>query len=117
VNARITLLLKSGQRLYSTITEEAVEDLHIEVGEIVTVICKSSNVWIVSSESEAVDNRLVGKVVHLEQDRHNAKVVVDIGGHDRMVSVLSLAQFENADIQEDSTVVLGIEAKNIMLGR
>jgi molybdate transport system regulatory protein len=117
VNARISLMLKGKQKLLSTITKEAVEDLGIEVGQIVTAICKSSNVMVLSKKHEAVDNRLSGKVVHLEKDSQNAKVVVDIGGHDRMVSVLPLGQFESVDVGEGSMVVLGIEAKNVMLGR
>ena len=117
VNARITLLLKSGQRLYSTITEEAVEDLHIEAGQTVTAICKSSNVVLLSQEDDTFDNCLKGQVVQWEKDRTNIKVVVDIGSHDRVVSVMAVEKMDGMQIQEGMQVHLGIEANNIMLGR
>jgi len=117
VNTRIVLLLKSGQILYSIITKEAVEDLRIEVGQIVTAICKSSNVVVLSEPDEAFDNRLEGKVVQLEKDSINVKMVVDIGNHDRVVSVLPLEALGAMGLEEGRDIMLGIEAKNIMLGR
>ncbi len=117
VNVKIRLALKSGQMLYSIITKEAVEDLHIEVGQTVTAICKSSNVVPLSKPDEAFDNRLKGRVVQLKKDSINVKTVVDIGNHDRVVSVMPLEALDAMGLEEGNDVLLGIEAKNIMLGR
>ena len=117
VNVKIQLALKSGQILYSVITKEAVEDLHIKVGQIVTAICKSSNVVLLSEPDEAFDNQLAGKVVQMEKDSVNAKVVVDMGNHDRVVSVMSLKDLEMNGYKEGDEVIVGIAAKNMMIGR
>ena len=48
VNAKIHLKLKSGQELVSTITNEAVEDLHIEENQtVVAIIIFESNVAVI----------------------------------------------------------------------
>jgi len=118
VNAKVSLKLKSGQELLSIITEEAVENLHIEAGQIVTAICKSSNVEIVQETSEnRVENRLGGTIIQVEKDTLNVKVSVDIGNHDRIVSVMPLEKAQNLTLTEGNSVMVAIEAKNIMLGR
>jgi len=117
VNATLHLKLKSGQKLLSVITEEAVEDLNIKKGQVVTAICKSSNVNILSKSENEMENRLEGRVVQIEKDRQNSKITVDIGKHDRVVSVMSLENFEKAAIAEDKIVIVEIEAKNVMVGR
>jgi molybdate transport system regulatory protein len=117
VNAQVHLKLKSGQELLSIITEEAVENLHIEAGQTVTAICKSSNVNIVQNKNDATENQLEGKIVQIEKDTLNAKISVDIGGHDRIVSVMPLEKAEHLTVTEESRVIVEIEAKNIMLGR
>ncbi|MCF6206147.1 MAG: TOBE domain-containing protein [Sulfurovum sp.] len=117
VNATVHLRLKSGQKLLSVITEEAVEDLHIAVGQIVTAICKSSHVYLLEHENEAADNRLEGTVLLVEKDTLNTKAVVDIGHHDTIVSVMPHASSGLDEKHVGSRVRLGIEAKNIMIGR
>ncbi len=119
VNARVRLKLKSGQELLSIITEEAVENLHIEAGQVVTAICKSSNVNIVPEVSEDThrENRLRGTIMKAEEDRENRKLVVDIGGHDTIVSVMPVEKAARSALMEGSSVIVEIEAKNIMLGR
>jgi len=117
VNAKVYLRLKSGQKLLSVITEEAVEDLDIKEGLAVTAICKSSNVNILPRAENEMENHLEGKVVQIEKDRKNAKITVDIGGHDTIVSVMSMENFEKVAIAESRSVIIVIEAKNLMLGR
>ncbi len=117
VNAKIYLKLKSGKEIVSVITEEAVENLHIEVGQIVTAICKSSNVNIAVSLNNEIENKLEGKVVQLEKDSKNLKIVVDIGNHDTIVSVMPIESLVGLKVEKSSMVIVEIEAKNIMLGR
>ena len=117
VSAKLILGLKSGQKLISVITKEAVEDLHIKKGQTITAICKSSHVMLTQSPDRKTENTLEGKVVQMEKDSGSAKVTVDIGGHDRMVSVISAKRAEALAIEEGSRVRIEIEANNIMVGR
>ncbi len=118
VNAKIHLKLKSGQVLVSVITKEAVENLHIEENQTVTAIFKSSSVLLstlVDEKSE--ENRLKGIVTKIDTDIENAKVLVDIGNHDTIVSVVSKNILTRMKLKEGSSVMAVIKVNDIMLGK
>lgn len=118
LNAKIHLELKSGQALVSVITKEAVENLHIEKGQHVTVIFKSSVVLLSEVSDETFeDNRLEGIVAKIEIDEENMKVQVDIGNHDTVVSVMPVKVLEERELKVGSSVRLRLKASDIMLGR
>ena len=118
VNAKILLRLKGGQEIISVITNEAVENLHLSQGQSVTAIIKSS-VVIVSPTAKTmqVDNRLKGVIAKIDTDSHNAKIVVDVGKGDTIVSVLALDVFETFNFISGDTVMVGVQSNDIMLGR
>ncbi len=118
VNAKIHLKLKSGQVLVSVITKEAVENLHIEKDQTVTVIFKSSTVLLSAVSDEKIEeNRLAGVVEKIETDRENVKVQVDIGNHDTVVSVMPVNVLEKMELKVGSSVTAMIKASDIMLGK
>ena len=118
VNAKISLELKSGQILVSVITREAVEDLQIEVGQTVTAIFKSSTLSLsLMNDKKSEENSLKGSVSTIECDEENAKVLVDIGNHDTIVSVLPVDVLEKLELKVGSSVRAVIQAKDIMLGK
>ncbi len=118
VNAKIQIKLKSGQVLVSVITKEAVENLHIEEKQTVTAIFKSSSVLLTTlRDVKSEENRLKGVVTKIDTDVENAKVLVDIGNHDTIVSVVSKDVFEKMELKEGSSVMAMIKANDIMLGK
>ena len=118
VNAKIYLKLKSGQVLVSVITKEAVENLHIEENQTVTAIFKSSSVLLSTLEDEkSEENRLEGRVSKIDSDIKNAKVLVDIGNHDTIVSVMPVDVLEKMELKVGSSVMANIKASDIMLGK
>lgn len=121
VNAKIHLRLKSGQVLISVITKEAVENLHIEEGQTVIAIFKSNTVFLSSMRDEKSEkdenNRLEGIVTKIESDLENAKVLVDIGNHDTIVSVMPIDVLEEMELHEGNSVIAMIKANDIMLGK
>jgi len=118
VNAKIHLKLKSGQVLVSVITKEAVENLHIEKDQTVTVIFKSTaaNLSTVSDENSE-ENRLEGVVSKIETDMENMKVQVDIGNYDTVVSVMPVNVLEKMELKVGSPVMVMLRASDIMLGK
>jgi len=112
VNAVVKMRFKGGAEICSVITKEACDDLRIEVGGIVTAVFKSSHVKFVREEKEACDNRLEGKVISLEKGSKHLKVVVDIGGYDKVVSVLPVS----SRLETDESVTMCIDARHIMIG-
>lgn len=118
VNAKIHLKLKSGQVLVSVITKEAVENLHIEKDQIITMIFKSSTVLLSGIHNEkSEENRLEGVITKIETDRENVKVQVDIGNHDTVVSVMPVNVLEKMELEIGSSVTAMIKASDIMLGK
>ena len=118
VNANILLKLKSGKELLSTITKEAVESLHIEEDQTVIAIFKSSAVFLSKKgEEKSNENRLEGIVIQIDKDVENTKVVVDIGQHDTIVSVMPTAVLEKMELIEGSSVMAMIKANDIMIGK
>lgn len=118
LNAKIHLELKSGQSLVSVITKEAVENLHIEKDQYVTVIFKSSAVLFSEERDEKLEeNRLEGIVEKIDTDPENAKVLIDLGSHDKIVSVISQEILDNIKLKSGNPVRISIKANNIMLGK
>lgn len=118
VNANILLKLKSGKELLSTITKEAVENLNVEENQTVIAIFKSNAVLLSKKTDEKSNkNRLKGIVTKIDKDIENSKVVVDIGDHDTIVSVLPTAVLEKMELIEGSSVIAMIKANDIMIGK
>jgi len=118
VNTKISLQLKSGQKLLSVITEEAVENLQIEEGQTVIAICKSSSVTVtLTSDETGRDNCLEGLVSHIERDEENVKIEIDIGQHDKIISVMPLAALKQTALVPGQTVFARIKANEVMIGK
>lgn len=118
VNAKIHLALKSGQVLVSVITKEAVENMNIEKDQFVTVIFKSSTVsFFEVSSKKFEENKLEGIVEKIETDLENAKILIDIGSHDKIVSVVPKKILEEMKLELGSSICIGIKENNIMLGK
>ena len=117
VNAKIHLKLKSGQVLTSVITQEAVENLHIDKNQIVTALFKSSTVLLSPfSTLKSENNSLEGIVTKIDNDDENMKVEVDIGSHDKIISVMPLHDVENMELSVGSSVLVCVNSSDIMLG-
>jgi len=128
VNANVVLKLKSGKELLSTITKEAAENLHIEEKQTVIAIFKSNAVLLSkkadiknadekSLDEKSNENRLEGTVTKIDKDRENTKVVVDIGDHDTVVSVMPTVVLEKMELAEGSSVIAMIKSNDIMIGK
>jgi molybdate transport system regulatory protein len=117
VNAKIVLRLKSGQLLYSVITQEAVENLQVDVGQTVTAIFKSSAVVLQTLEKQSAENILEGIISTIEKDEENIKVVVDIGAHDKIVSVMPCESIDMKTLREGSAIEIMIKNSDVMLGK
>ena len=118
VNANILLRLKSGKELLSTITKEAVENLHLEEDQTVIAIFKSNAVRLSKKVDESnQENSLEGIVSKIDKDVENTKIAVDIGEHDTVVSVMPTDILEKMELSEGSSVTVMIKANDIMIGK
>lgn len=118
LKAKVILKLKSGKELLSIITNEAVESLHIEKHQTVVAIFKSNAVLLSGTKDAKVsENWLQGVVTKIENDLDHAKVQVDIGEHDTIIAVIPKEKFEMMALEEGSTIMAGVKAEDIMIGK
>lgn len=118
LKAKLVLRLKSGKELISVITNEALESLHIEEKQTVVAIFKSSTVFLSGTkDANSKENRLQGNIIKIDRDAQSAKVVLDIGDHDTIVSVMPKEVFEKMELHEGSSVVAVMNANDIMIGK
>ncbi len=117
VNAKIGLKLKGGQVLIVVITQEAVENLHLQVAETVTAIFKSSAVVPYVGEKQDKENILEGSISKIEKDDKNIKIAIDIGSHDKIISVISKKNLEGIVLSEGNVIEIKIKSHDIILGK
>jgi len=115
LNAMITLELKSGQRITSTITQEAVQNMHIEEGDILTALFKSSAVEISGNQND--EHCLVGTISTIQRNEENIKISVDIGAYDKIISVKPSHILEHIHFIEGNKVYIQIKDHDVMLGK
>jgi len=63
------------------------------------------------------DNFLEGIVSKIDEDAENVKIVVEIGAHDKVVSVMSRENVEGLTLSEGSVIELMIKSIDVMLGK
>ena len=68
-------------------------------------------------DEKSEENRLKGRVSKIDSDIENVKVLVDIGNHDTIVSVMPVVVLEKMDLKVGSSVIVTIKANDIMLGK
>jgi len=113
VNTEILLELKSGNELKSIITNSAVESLNLKVDDQVMAIFKSSSVQILEGKGSG-ENSFKGVIKHLHEGKRNIEVILDIGGEETLVSVVTVS--ENC-LKVGAEACAIVNAKDVMIGR
>ena len=119
VNAQISLKLKSGNILTSTITNSAVQNLGLELFDEVVAVIKSSNV-LISNQSEfkiSARNILKGEIEQINLSKVNSEVIINIGDEDKVVAVITTESIKNMKLEVGTKVDAIIKASDIMIGR
>ncbi|MDF2937498.1 MAG: mop2 [Paenibacillaceae bacterium] len=60
-------------------------------------------------------NQLTGKVVEINEGQVNAKVVVDIGGGNKITSIISVESLRELELTIGSDVTTVIKSSSVML--
>lgn len=119
VNAEVHIVLKSGVILVSTITNSAVEELGLDVGDEVIGIIKASSV-LLSNHAEiatSARNKLLGRVMDVKLGEVNAQVSVDIGQNDVVVATITSESVKALGIEVGSAVCAIIKSSSIIIGK
>lgn len=118
INASIYIKLKSGYTMVSVITNGAVENLNLQVGDEVVAIFKSSAVLLTTDMSLNISarNKLGGIVETINFGEVNSEVVVNIGG-DLIASVITKNAVGNLDVKVGDRVTAVIKSSDVMIGK
>jgi len=119
VNAEVHIVLKSGVVLVSTITNSAVEEMGLNVGDEVVAIIKASSVLLASNDTIATSARniLKGVVRDIKFGDVNAQVSVDVGENDVVVATITTESIKRLGFNVGSSVCAIIKSSSIIIGK
>jgi molybdate transport system regulatory protein len=119
VNAQVSIVLKSGVVLVSNITNSAVEEMGLHVGDEVVGIIKASSVLLSNTTDIATSarNKLPGVVTDIKVGDVNAQVSVDIGQSDVVVSTITSESVKTLGLNVGSRVCAIIKSSSILIGK
>ncbi len=119
VNAEIHIVLKSGATLVSTITNSAVEEMGLCVGDEVVGIIKASSVLVAKDEAIATSarNKLKGIVTAITFGDVNAAVSMDIGQNDVVIATITAESVRHLGLAVGSSVCALIKSSSIIIGK
>lgn len=119
VNAEIHIVLKSGVILVSTITNSAVEEMGLNVGDEVVGIIKASSVLLTTTLDIATSarNKLVGIITDIKMGEVNSQVSIDVGNNDVIVSTITAESVQKLGLEVGSKVCAMIKSSSIIIGR
>lgn len=119
VNAEVLIKLKSGNNLVSIVTNTAIENLGLNLGDEVIAVIKSSNVLLSLEDGIKLSarNSLKGEIESINQGEINSEVLVNIRNEDKIVTVITTNSIKNMKLEVGSKVDALIKASDIMIGR
>lgn len=119
VSAEVSVVLKSGVVLVSTITNSAVQELLLEVGNEVVAIIKASSVLVATDLDlqTSARNKLVGVITNIKKGEVNSQVSIDVGNNDVVVAAITTASVESLGLKLGSKVCALIKSSNIIIGK
>ena len=119
VNAEVHIVLKSGVILVSTITNSAVEEMGLGVGDEVVGIIKASSVLVANNNDIATSARnvLKGAVRDIKCGDVNAEVSIDVGENDVVVATITSESVKRLGFTVGSSVCAIIKSSSIIVGK
>jgi len=119
VNVSVYLKLKSGYTLVSVITNGAIENLNLKIGDEVVAIFKSSCVLLTTDLSLNISarNKFQGTVTNINQGEVNSEVLIDIGNGDKIASVITKNATGSLDLKVGDSVSAIIKSSDVMIGK
>ncbi len=119
VNTQLYVKLKSGYTLVSVITNSAVESLDLKIGDEVTAIFKSSSVLITTDITLNISarNKFQGTIDAINIGEVNAEVIINIGGSDKIASVITADSIKSLKLEVGTEVSAVIKSSDVMIGK
>ncbi len=119
VNAIVSVVPKSGHKLYANISKNSISNLGLKKDDEVVAIFKSSNVLISTDTSLTLSarNKINGVIKNLEKGAVNCEVSVDIGEDQIITSVITNSAVEELKLKVGNEVIMIIKSSDVMIGK
>jgi len=107
VNIEVELSLTGGDKIYSVITHDGLNNLALKVGSDAWALVKAS--WVILALPEAIKslsarNKLMGSIIKITQGSVNAEVLMQLDGGNLVSTVITI------DSVADLKLVVGMKA-------
>lgn len=119
VNAQVTLLLASGEKIVAIITNSSVESLDLAEGKTAYAIIKASEVIVgkgVDGAKLSARNVLLGEVTNVLDGAVNSEVSILLPGGIAMVASITKESVVKLGLQSGDQVSAIVKASNVMIG-
>lgn len=119
VNAQVTLVLASGEKIVAIITNSGVESLDLAEGRNAYAIIKASDVIVgkgVDGGKLSARNVLPGEVVNVSDGAVNSEVSILLPGGVAMVASITKESAVRLGLQSGDQVSAIVKASNVMIG-
>jgi molybdate transport system regulatory protein len=119
VNAEVYIKLKSAYTIVSVITNTAVSNLNLKIGDEVVAIFKSNTVLVTTDIALNISarNKLQGKVDSINKGEINSELIIDIGNGDKIASIITSNSIDTLNIKSGAQVCAVIKASDVMIGK
>ena len=119
VNTEIYVKLKSGYTIVSVITNTAVNNLNLKIGDEVVAIFKSSTVLITTDINLNISarNKFQGVINSISKGEISSEVILDIGNGDKLASVITTSSVDSLGLKKGAHASAIIKASDIMIGK
>lgn len=116
VNAIVTLKLDSGEKITSTISLAAVEELGLTTGKGATAIIKATEVMIgIGNLKLSARNQLAGEIVAVTEGAVNAAVALKTDGGNTITSTISLDAVKELGLASGTKGKAIVKSTSVML--
>jgi molybdate transport system regulatory protein len=92
VNAEITVKLKGGEQVVTTITQTSLNNLGLEIGADAVLLINSADITLgidFYPTQFSARNHLSGSVIRVQQDEVNAEVIILLPGGETLITMIT----------------------------
>ncbi|MDD3079204.1 MAG: TOBE domain-containing protein [Paludibacter sp.] len=117
INSEVTISLPGGSQIVSVITNGAVKNLGLKVGEEAYALVKASNVMIgIGVKKISARNVFTGKVSAILEGAINDEVSIDLGGGHVITAIITKTSVKNLELEIGKEASAIVKASAVILG-
>jgi molybdate transport system regulatory protein len=118
VNSEVQVALTERVSVTSIITNGAIKNLDLKIGDAVVALVKASEVMLGYQINQiSARNLFNGKVSEIVNGAVNSEITIDLGGGATVTSIITKASTERLEIKLGKEISAIIKASSVMIGK